>query len=48
MKKTRSTRVPMISLLAFAIVLVASTSGAQTPSPVAEKIAKTYGVDSWG
>jgi hypothetical protein len=37
----------MISLLAFAIVLFASTSWAQTPSPVAEKIAKTYGVDSW-
>jgi hypothetical protein len=48
MKKTRSTPVPMISLLAFAIVLFASTSWAQTPSPVAEKIAKTYGVDSWG
>jgi len=47
MKKTRSTRVPMISLLAFAIALFASTSWAQTPSPVAEKIAKTYGVDSW-
>src|SRR5207248_7970053 len=42
-----SSRVPMISLLAFAIVLFASTSWAQTPSPVAEKIAKTYGVDSW-
>lgn len=47
MKKTRSSRVPMISLLAFAIALFASTSWAQTPSPVAEKIAKTYGVDSW-
>ena len=47
MKKTRSSRVPMISLLAFALVLFASTSWAQTPSPVAEKIAKTYGVDSW-
>jgi hypothetical protein len=47
MKKATSSRVSIISLLAFAAVLLAPSSWAQTPSPVAEKIAKTYGVDSW-
>jgi hypothetical protein len=40
----------VIRVLIFGILILAATSSswAQTPSPVAEKIAKTYGVDSWG
>jgi hypothetical protein len=40
----------VIRLLGFAVLVLAAvaSSWAQTPSPVAEKIAKTYGVDSWG
>jgi hypothetical protein len=34
-------------LLTLAVVILTASSWAQTPSPVAEKIAKTYGVDSW-
>ena len=48
----KSNRVSINRLLAFAVLLIAATfsspSWAQTPSPVAEKIAKTYGLDSWG
>src|SRR5207249_11072104 len=40
-------RAKIVHVLVFAVLLLASTSWAQTPSPVAEKIAKTYGVDSW-
>ena len=36
-----------IGLLAFAVLALAATSGAQTHSPLAEKIAKTYGLDSY-
>lgn len=43
---TSATRLTMFRLLAFA-VLVLATSWAQKP-PIAEKIAKTYGIDSWG
>ena len=32
----------------FAMLVLAATAGAQTPSPVAEKIAKAYGLDSYG
>lgn len=42
-------RASVIRLLLFGVLVLASTSfsGAQTPSPVADKLAKTYGVDSW-
>jgi len=33
--------------LVFVVLVLAATSGAQTPSPVAEKIAKTYGLDTY-
>jgi hypothetical protein len=46
MKNT--SRVTMIRLLAFGVVVLAATSWAQTRPPIAEKIAKTYGIDSWG
>jgi len=41
-------RVTMIGVLAFAALALASTSRAQTRPPIAEKMAKTYGLDSWG
>src|SRR5579872_5417412 len=37
----------MIRLLAFVVVALAATSWAQSRPPILEKIAKTYGVDSW-
>jgi len=37
----------MIRLLAFAVLLLAATSWAQTRPPILEKVAKTYGLDSW-
>ncbi len=43
----KSSRCSMIYLLAFAVLILAPASWAQKPSPIAEKIAKTYGVDSW-
>ena len=35
-------------LLAFGMLILASTSWAQNRPPIAEQIAKTYGIDSWG
>ena len=44
-----SSRVRVIRLLGFAVLLaLAATSLAQTRAPIAEQIAKTYGLDSWG
>jgi hypothetical protein len=37
----------MIRLLAFAIPTLAAASWAQTRAPILEKVAKTYGIDSW-
>jgi hypothetical protein len=37
-----------VRLLAFAVVIFAATSQAQTRAPIIDQIAKTYGVDSWG
>jgi hypothetical protein len=37
-----------VLVLGVLIPTTTSSSWAQTPSPVAEKIAKTYGLDSWG
>jgi hypothetical protein len=46
---TNSSRLDVICLLAFSIALFIfpATSGAQTRSPIAEQIAKTYGLDSF-
>src|ERR1700761_6639823 len=45
---TNAIRVMMIRLLMFAVLILASTSWAQTRPPIAEKMAKTFGIDSWG
>src|ERR1700739_4205401 len=37
----------MIRLLAFAVCVLPPARGAQPPPPILEKIAKTYGLDSW-
>lgn len=44
---TSSNRRDKTILLAIAMLLVAATSWAQKP-PIAEQIAKAYGLDSWG
>jgi hypothetical protein len=41
-------RAKVIRLLSFVLLIFAATSWAQTRPPIAEKIAKTYGLDSWG
>jgi hypothetical protein len=43
----RSKRVSIVSLLAFAAILCGTSSAQQRP-PILEKIAKTYGIDSFG
>ena len=46
MKKLR--RLDAIDRLAFSMLLILpATLGAQTRPPIIEKIAKTYGLDSW-
>ena len=45
---TNASRVTMIRLLAFGVLVLAATSWAQQRPPIAEQIAKTYGIDSWG
>ena len=45
---THSSRVTRVRLLAFGVLLLASASWAQNCPPSAEKIAKAYGLDSWG
>jgi hypothetical protein len=45
---TNAIRVMMIRLLAFGVLLLASASWAQSCPPAAEKMAKAYGLDSWG
>ena len=37
-----------IRLLVFELLIFAAASSAQTRSPIAEQIAKAYGLDSWG
>jgi hypothetical protein len=44
---TNSTRGTMIRIHAFGLLVLAATSWAQKP-PIAEQIAKTYGLDSFG
>ena len=41
-------RLTMIRLLVFAVLVLAATSWAQTRPPLLEKIANTYGLDSYG
>src|SRR5437773_11722468 len=45
---TGASRVTMIRLLAFVVLVLAPTSWAQKRPPIAEQIAKTYGLDSFG
>src|SRR5216684_7322766 len=45
---TNASRVTMIRLLAFVVLVLATTSRAQTRPPIAEQLAKTYGLDSYG
>ena len=40
-------RIMMLSLLFCGVVVLAATSWAQTRPPILEKVAKTYGLDSW-
>ena len=44
----KSRRLTPIGFLVFGVLILASTSWAQTRSPIAEKIAKAYGLDSYG
>jgi hypothetical protein len=43
----RSSGLTSIGLIVFAILVVATTSSAQTRPPVVEQLAKTYGLDSF-
>ena len=45
---TNANRITTICPLAFAALLLITTSWAQTRAPIIEKIAKTYGLDSYG
>ena len=44
---TNSSRVTIIGLMGFWVLVLAATSWAQTRPPIVEKLAKTYGLDSW-
>jgi len=44
---TDANRAAMIRFLAFAVLLLVPTAWAQERAPIIEKIAKTYGLDSW-
>ena len=43
-----ASHVRMIRLLVFGVLVLAGTSWAQQRSPIADQIAKTYGLDSFG
>jgi hypothetical protein len=45
---TNASRVPVICLLAFAVLVLAAASWGQTRPPISEELAKTYGLDSFG
>jgi hypothetical protein len=45
---TNATRLTMIRLLVFGVLVLSGTSWAQKRPPIAEQIAKTYGLDSFG
>jgi hypothetical protein len=42
-----SSRVTIIGLLGFWVLVLAATSWAQQRAPILDQIAKTYGIDSW-
>ena len=44
----KSGRLTLIGFLVFGVLVIAATSWAQTRSPIAEQIARTYGLDSFG
>jgi hypothetical protein len=44
---TNSNRITIVGLLGFAVLVLATTSAAQQRPPILDKIAKTYGIDSW-
>ena len=44
---TTARRIPVIYLLQLGLLALAATSWAQTRPPILEKVAKTYGLDSW-
>jgi len=44
---TNASRVPVIGLLLLGVLVLAATSWAQQRPPIAEQIAKTYGLDSF-
>src|SRR5437762_11668812 len=44
---TNVKRVMTVHSLAIAVLLIATTSWAQERAPILDKIAKTYGIDSW-
>ena len=43
-----SSRITKMTFLLFAVLLLASASWAQKCPPAAEKLAKAFGIDSWG
>lgn len=45
---TNSRRVTRMGILAFGVLVLATTSGAQTRPPIVEQLAKAYGLDSFG
>ena len=45
---TNASRVAVIRLLLFGVLVLAATSWAQKRPPISEQIAKTYGLDSFG
>ena len=45
---TNSSRVTKIGFLVFGALLLASATWAQNCPPAAERIARAYGLDSWG
>jgi hypothetical protein len=45
---TITSRVRIIGLLVLGVLSLAATSGGQQRPPIADEMAKTYGLDSWG
>ena len=45
---TKASRFPVIRFLVFGLLVFGATSWAQNSSPIAEQIAKAYGLDSFG
>ena len=45
---TNSSRLTTIRVLAFGVLVLATSSWAQERPPIAEQIGKTYGLDSFG